>query len=94
MKKAAPKENRDMIQSLIELYSSRKTPNYRSVENAVNRLAVKSKSKAVQAKALKVYEALTEKYKDALPTTGLWILEIQIAHPQLPYGAFYEDLLI
>ena len=28
------------------------------------------------------------------PNTGLWILEIQIVHPQLPYGAFYEDLLI
>lgn len=24
---------------------------------------------------------------------GLWILEIQIAHPDLPYGAFFEDLL-
>lgn len=31
---------------------------------------------------------------DALPTTGLWILEIQIAHPTRPIGAFYEDLLI
>jgi Xaa-Pro aminopeptidase len=30
---------------------------------------------------------------DALPTTGLWILEIQIAHPTRPIGAFYEDLL-
>lgn len=28
------------------------------------------------------------------PTAGLWILEIQISHPELPYGAFYEDLLI
>lgn len=28
------------------------------------------------------------------PATGLWILEIQIAHPALPFGAFYEDLLI
>ena len=28
------------------------------------------------------------------PTTGLWILEIQIAHPTRPFGAFYEDLLI
>lgn len=28
------------------------------------------------------------------PNGGLWILEIQIAHPQLPYGAFYEDLLV
>ncbi len=28
------------------------------------------------------------------PSTGLWILEIQIAHPSRPFGAFYEDLLI
>ena len=27
------------------------------------------------------------------PNRGLWILEIQIAHPSKPYGAFYEDLL-
>ncbi len=31
---------------------------------------------------------------DGPPTTGLWILEIQIAHPTRPIGAFYEDLLI
>jgi len=28
------------------------------------------------------------------PSSGLWILEIQIAHPTRPFGAFYEDLLI
>lgn len=28
------------------------------------------------------------------PQVGLWILEIQIAHPTRPFGAFYEDLLI
>lgn len=28
------------------------------------------------------------------PSAGLWILEIQISHPELPYGAFYEDLLV
>ena len=28
------------------------------------------------------------------PTQGLWILEIQIAHPTEPFGAFYEDLLV
>jgi Xaa-Pro aminopeptidase len=28
------------------------------------------------------------------PSSGLWILEIQIAHPSEPYGAFYEDLLM
>ena len=27
------------------------------------------------------------------PNAGLWILEIQIAHPSKAYGAFYEDLL-
>jgi len=27
------------------------------------------------------------------PSSGLWILEIQIAHPTEPFGAFYEDLL-
>jgi hypothetical protein len=31
---------------------------------------------------------------DAGPAAGLWILEIQIAHPTHAFGAFYEDLLI
>jgi Xaa-Pro aminopeptidase len=30
---------------------------------------------------------------DCAPSSGLWILEIQIAHPTEPFGAFYEDLL-
>jgi Xaa-Pro aminopeptidase len=30
---------------------------------------------------------------DRPPATGLWILEIQIAHPTRPIGAFFEDLL-
>lgn len=30
---------------------------------------------------------------DAQPGAGLWILEIQIAHPEFGYGAFHEDLL-
>jgi Xaa-Pro aminopeptidase len=29
----------------------------------------------------------------AAPASGLWILEIQIAHPTEPFGAFHEDLL-
>lgn len=28
------------------------------------------------------------------PSSGLWILEIQIRHPSKAYGAFYEDLLV
>ena len=31
---------------------------------------------------------------DRVPVEGVWILEIQIAHPQKRFGAFYEDLLI
>jgi Xaa-Pro aminopeptidase len=31
---------------------------------------------------------------DAAPAAGLWILEIQIAHPTRPFGAFHEDLLV
>ena len=27
------------------------------------------------------------------PTAYLWILELQIVHPTLPIGAFYEDLM-
>jgi len=28
------------------------------------------------------------------PSPNLWILEIQIRHPQKPFGAFFEDLLV
>lgn len=31
---------------------------------------------------------------DGTPSPGLWVLEIQIAHPREPFGAFYEDLLL
>ena len=30
----------------------------------------------------------------SMPAPGLWVLEIQIAHPSEPFGAFYEDLLL
>lgn len=28
------------------------------------------------------------------PSPGLWVLEIQIRHPERPFGAFFEDLLL
>jgi len=28
------------------------------------------------------------------PSAGLWVLEIQIRHPERPFSAFYEDLLL
>jgi len=30
---------------------------------------------------------------DGVPVSGVWVLEIQIAHPTKPFGAFYEDVL-
>ncbi len=30
---------------------------------------------------------------DYRPSAGVWILEIQLRHPSLAYGAFFEDLL-
>jgi hypothetical protein len=30
---------------------------------------------------------------DFVPTPGRWVLEVQVLHPTLPYGAFYEDLV-
>lgn len=29
-----------------------------------------------------------------VPTTDLWVLEIQIRHPTRPFGAFFEDLML
>ena len=31
---------------------------------------------------------------DFTPSSGLWMLEIQLRHPDLPYSAFFEDLLL
>ena len=31
---------------------------------------------------------------DFTPSSCAWMLEIQIRHPDLPFGAFYEDLLL
>ncbi|WP_330702909.1 M24 family metallopeptidase [Novosphingobium resinovorum] len=42
--------------------------------------------------ALKHDGALLE--ADYVPSDGLWVLEIQIRHPDRPFSAFYEDLLL
>ena len=52
-KAAAPKENRAMIEHLTELYYNKKIPNYKTVENAVTRLVMKTKNPAIKAKAVR-----------------------------------------
>ena len=63
-KAAAPKENRNMIQDLIELYYNKKIPNYKTVENVVTRLLSKSKNAAIQAKAVREYDKIIQKITD------------------------------
>ena len=67
---SAPKGNRDMINTLIELYINRKIVNFNTVENAVTRLASHTKSKPTQEKAIREHDKLVSKYADALPATG------------------------
>ena len=50
---AAPKENRDMIDQLTALYYNKKIRNYKTVENVVVRLMLKTKNLAIQAKAVR-----------------------------------------
>ena len=68
--KIAPSGNKPMIKHLIELYSDQKIPNYKTVGNAVSRLALKTKHTAIQAKAVREYDSIAKKYKDSLPSTG------------------------
>jgi hypothetical protein len=41
-----------------------------------------------------IYKAPKLADYDNRPSSGLWVLEIQISHPTLKIGAFYEDILI
>ena len=69
-KAASPKENRPMIEHLIELYYNKKIPNYRTVEIVVARLLAKTTNDAIREKTLKGYKKVIDKYTDAMPTTG------------------------
>ena len=59
-KASAPKENRAMIEHLIELYSNKKILNFKTVENAVARLASHTKSKPTQTKAVREYDKIAK----------------------------------
>lgn len=41
-----------------------------------------------------IYKATKLNNFQDFPNSGLWILEIQIAHPEQPFGAFFEDMLL
>ncbi|MBI0330222.1 M24 family metallopeptidase [Burkholderia plantarii] len=58
------------------------------------RLNVEMKGHRVSDFPHAIYKAGKLADFDGVPARGLWVLEIQIAHPTRPFGAFYEDLLI
>ncbi|MDO5686437.1 MAG: M24 family metallopeptidase [Neisseria sp.] len=41
----------------------------------------------------KVYQAGDLSALAETPRSGIWVLEIQLSHPERPFGAFYEDVL-
>ena len=57
-KAAAPKENRNMIEQLIELYYNKKIHNSKTVENVVTRLMLKTKNLAIQAKTVREFDKI------------------------------------
>ena len=66
----APKENKDMIRDLIRLYETKKIKNFRTAENAINRLGTKTKNKERVDRAKKDYIDIMKRYATAEPMTG------------------------
>ncbi len=66
----APKENKDMIRDLINLYESNKITQFRTAENAINRLGTKTTNKERVDRAKKDYIDIMKKYATAEPMTG------------------------
>ena len=70
LKRRAPKENRAQIDQIIELYSNRKIPSFKTAENIVTRLSVKTSNPTSINKTKKIYDNIITKYSEALPATG------------------------
>ena len=66
----ASKENRPKINDIIRLYEEKRIPNFLTAENAINRLAIQTGSKARQMRAQADYEKIMAKYDKAQPITG------------------------
>ena len=69
--RSGPASNKPRIQKIIELYKSRKIPNFKTALNAVLLLASNHKLTISSNKAVKTYDQLMAKYSDAAPITGV-----------------------
>jgi len=73
----ASKENRTKINDIIRLYEEKRIRNFLTAENAINRLAIQTKSKARNQRAQADYEKIMAKYGEAEPMTGRLARESQ-----------------
>ncbi len=69
--RSGPVSNKPRIQKIIELYSSRKIPNFKTALNAVLLLASNHKLTISSNKAVKAYDQLMAKYESTVPITGI-----------------------
>ena len=68
---SAPKDNKDKIDVVINLYDSGKMPNYLTAENLIERLASKTKRKSYIDKTEKEFARIANKYTDAQSVKGI-----------------------
>ncbi len=69
--RSGPVSNRPRIQKIIELYSSRKIPNFKTALNAALLLASNHTLTISSNKAVKAFDQLMTKYESAVPITGI-----------------------
>jgi len=70
LRRRAPLQNRAQIDKIIDLYSERKIGNFKTAENIVNRLSVKTNNPASKDKTKKIYDDIISKYGEAQSVTG------------------------
>ena len=63
LKRIAPQQNKAKIDEIINLYASRKIPIFKTAENLVNRLSVKTNNPTSINKRNKLYESVVGKYR-------------------------------
>ena len=70
LKRRAPKENRTHVDNIIDLYANRQIGNFRTAENIVTRLSVKTSIPTSINKTTSIYDEIISKYGEAQPGTG------------------------
>ena len=68
LKSSAPDPNKIRIQDLIDLYESKRIPNYRTAYNAAVSLASRNKITIKSDKPLRLYHDIIDKYKIGVRT--------------------------